>query len=276
MTVDLEKKVKRGIRLIQAAAMGQDVIEIAYSGGKDSDVILELAKMAGVKYRVIYKNTTIDPKGTIAYAVSRGAEIINPEKTFIKIIEEKGFPTFRSRFCCEVLKEYRILDVAVHGIRRTESIARKKRYKEPEVCRNYGGLRGKARIIYPILDWTDNDVLEFIVHRGVRIHPLYYRSDGTIDVTRRLGCQCCPMKSCRGLSDFRANPRLVLMWLKAGLRWWNTHPNAASHRKFSTVYDLFVHNIFFDTYEEFMLAKNGMFGTIDCKQFLSDYFNIKL
>ena len=69
MTDELQRKVDRAVKLIQAAGKvakehGQP-LEICYSGGKDSDVILELAKMSGIKYRAIYKNTTIDPPGTI-------------------------------------------------------------------------------------------------------------------------------------------------------------------------------------------------------------------
>ena len=69
MTDELLLKIARAIKLIQAAGKvakehGQP-LEICYSGGKDSDVILELAKMSGVDYRAIYKNTTIDPPGTI-------------------------------------------------------------------------------------------------------------------------------------------------------------------------------------------------------------------
>lgn len=57
MRAELEKKVNRAIRLI-ISAVGEEQVEVSYSGGKDSDVILELAKMSGVKYRAIYKNTT--------------------------------------------------------------------------------------------------------------------------------------------------------------------------------------------------------------------------
>lgn len=65
MNEKLKLKVERAIILIQQAAhkaaTNGEVLEIAYSGGKDSDVILELARMSGVKFRAIYKNTTIDP-----------------------------------------------------------------------------------------------------------------------------------------------------------------------------------------------------------------------
>ena len=66
MTDELQKKVDRAVKLIRQAGRDGMTVEVAYSGGKDSDVILELTRMAGIKYRAIYKNTTIDPPGTIA------------------------------------------------------------------------------------------------------------------------------------------------------------------------------------------------------------------
>lgn len=47
-----------------------------------------------------------------------------PKERFFDIIARKGFPTRRARFCCEVLKEYKILDSAIQGIRRSESTKR--------------------------------------------------------------------------------------------------------------------------------------------------------
>lgn len=41
----LQKKIDQALKLLQSVAMGYDgQIEVAYSGGKDSDVILQLAK----------------------------------------------------------------------------------------------------------------------------------------------------------------------------------------------------------------------------------------
>ena len=62
MRKELEKKIEQAIKLLRLMAENNDDIELCYSGGKDSDVILELAKMAGVKFTAIYKATTIDPR----------------------------------------------------------------------------------------------------------------------------------------------------------------------------------------------------------------------
>ena len=59
----LIEKIDRSIKLLKS--IKSDEIELSYAGGKDSDVILELAKMADIRYRAIYKKTTIDPAGTI-------------------------------------------------------------------------------------------------------------------------------------------------------------------------------------------------------------------
>jgi phosphoadenosine phosphosulfate reductase len=122
-----EKKVARAIRLLKSIPQDGE-IEVSYSGGKDSDVILELAKMSGIPFRAIYKNTTIDPPGTIKHCREKGVEIFQPKKSFMQIIEKKGMPTRRARFCCSELKEYKVLDRAIQGIRKTESKAREERY----------------------------------------------------------------------------------------------------------------------------------------------------
>ena len=177
----LQKKIDQSIRLLQSVQKRYDgEIELAYSGGKDSDVILQLAREAGIRYRAIYKNTTIDPPGTIAHVKEMGVEIIRPKENFFQLIAKKGFPNRFSRFCCEVLKEYKILDKTVIGVRKAESRARKERYNEPTGCRYFGAKKEENHVeqIYPILEWTDEDVRDFILDRGLKLAPLYYDMGG--------------------------------------------------------------------------------------------------
>lgn len=255
-------------------------MEVSYSGGKDSDVILELAKMSGVKYRAIYKCTTIDPPGTIAHCRANGVEVMKPTMRFFELIEKHGFPTRRARFCCQILKEYKVLDMAIQGIRRSESKARAKRYSlsDPVICRIYGSKKNHVNVILPILDWTDEDVAEFLKERGVSAHPLYYDESGAFHPERRLGCMACPLSQRDAIMDFKQYPKLLKQWLKAGQVWWDTHPNASSRQKFNDVYELMVHNLFYKTYEDFKNAVDGgMFGgRSDCKAFLESYFNVEL
>lgn len=178
ITEELQHKIVCAIKLIQLAAPKDgSPIEVAYSGGKDSDVILQLTKEAGVNYRAIYKNTTIDPPGTVKHAKEMGAEVLMPKKSFFEIIEETGLPTRFSRICCRYLKEYKVLDKCIVGVRKAESRKRAQRYKEPTQCRVYSKTE-KVDQIMPILDWTDDDVLAFVVDRGIKLHPLYYDKGG--------------------------------------------------------------------------------------------------
>lgn len=274
MNGDLQKKIDQAIRLLQQAAVKYDDIELAYSGGKDSDVILELARMSGIPFTAIYKNTTIDPPGTIAHCKENGVQIVQPKMTFFQLIERKGYPSRWSRFCCADLKKYKIKDCAILGIRREESKKRAELYKEPEQCRVYK-KKEKVHQIYPILYWTKEDIQAFVELRGIKLHPLYYREDGSIDYNRRLGCLACPLQDDRGLSDFEQHPKLVKAWLRAGQKWWDSHPNSNAHNLFSDIYECFVARIFFWSIKKMVLNKESV-SKIDYKAELEKRFNIKL
>lgn len=217
MTDELNKKIQQAIRLIQTTCKDRGTIEVAYSGGKDSDVILQLVKESGIPYRAIYKNTTIDPPYTIAHAKEMGAEIRQPEKSFFQLVTEFGFPNRFRRFCCKYLKEYKILDTVILGVRRSESVKRSKIHKEPTECRIYNKKKDiRSYIVYPILYWTDKDVEEFIADRKIRCHPLYYDEDGKFNVERRLGCQGCPiMGRKKRVEFFKSNPKWLKAWIRA-------------------------------------------------------------
>lgn len=274
---ELRKKIEQSVKLLQSTCKGKTV-ELCYSGGKDSDVILELAKMAGIDFVPIYRNTTIDPPGTIQHCLSKGVKIVRPRKTFYEVVAQKGMPTRRARFCCQVMKEYKIMDTAIQGIRRAESTKRAKLYKEPVLCRLYGdSKKNKCEVVLPILEWSNKDVFEFVKLRDIRLHPYYYDYNGFIEIDKRLGCMGCPLKSDKGLSEFKQYPRIVKAWLRAAQKWWDEHPNTKSHVLFKDVYEIFLCNVFFNAYEDMRVAlHNGAFGDLSAKTLLEDYFNIKL
>lgn len=252
MTEELQEKVNAAVRLIQSAGYEDGrPVEVAYSGGKDSDVILELTRMAGIPYRAIYHNTTIDPPGTIKHVKEQGAEIAQPPKTFFQLIQEMGMPNRFQRYCCRIIKEHKTLDRCIMGIRKAESTERDKNYEEPTECRYYGSGRktkkNHVEAIYPILTWTDEDVVEFIEERGIRLHPLYYREDGTIDSKRRLGCMCCPLAYYRKRIDyFRRYPGMVRAYCRAAERYRQSHPDVETVGKYSDVYEWFTREVFFE------------------------------
>ena len=277
MTDELTKKVERAVKLIQQAGRDGQEVEVAYSGGKDSDVILELARMSGIKYRAIYKNTTIDPPGTIAHAIENGAEILQPQHRFFELVAMNGAPNRFSRHCCRFLKEYKVLDRSIMGVRKAESTKRAARYSEPTECRFYGSKKNHVEAFYPILDWSDQDVVDFIKERGIKIHPLYFREDGTIDPKRRLGCMCCPLASTKKrLEQFKQRPGMVKAYIRAEQKFRDTHPDSKIVSRYADVYEWAVREMFFDKQWQFEQSRDGMFGNPDYKHFLEDYFNITL
>lgn len=273
MREELERKVAQSIKLLQVACRGKKV-ELAYSGGKDSDVILQLAKEAGIDFVPIYKMTTIDPPLTIKHAKDNGCEVRRPKKTFFQLVREAGLPTMRARFCCEYLKEYKIMDDCILGVRRVESTKRAKRYKEPIVCRNY--KKGEhVNQILPILEWTNQDVKEFVADRGIKCHPLYYDEQGNFHVERRLGCIGCPMSS-NAKEGLKRYPKFVKAFIDNAKVFFQK--KTATSRKFQDAYHLFYHNYFCRSYAEYKdrVGDNLFCDKVDIKKFLEEYFKIEL
>ena len=271
----ITQKVEQAIKFLQS--IPQDgTIELCYSTGKDSDVILELAKMAGIPFEAIYKNTTCDQKGSIAHAREMGVTIVQPKHNMLQLIEKHGYPSRWARFCCEELKEYKIHDRQIVGIRRSESAARAKRYTEPEQCRVYS-KKEKARQYFPILYWTNEDIAEFVAERKLKLHPHYYDEQGNFCVERRVGCIGCPMAGQKKeREEYMQYPSVLKARIKAYVKWFEHKSTLRSRELFATPYEAMYFKLFCKTMEEFREKTSGLFGKNDCKAYLEDYFKIAL
>lgn len=273
---ELQRKIDGSIKLLRAVQNSRpnEIIEVAYSGGKDSDVILQLAKEACINYEAIYKNTTIDPPGTIKHAQEMGATILSPKKTFRQLIAENGLPHRFMRFCCRELKEYKVRDVCIIGVRREESRKRADKYIEPTECRIYSN-KERVSAIYPILDWSTKDVSDFLKDRGIKCAPLYYDENGVFHPERRLGCMCCPLASKNNrISQFRQYKGMVRFYINAAQKFLDNHPKY--QYKYKDAVEWFYRDVFCTSNESWRLAKSGLFGIPDFKKFLEDYFDVKL
>lgn len=275
---ELQHKIQRAIKLLQAIPTTDGPVEVCYSGGKDSDVILQLAKLAGINYRAIYKNTTIDPPGTIAHAKAMGAEIMRPEISFLELVKKKGFPSRFGRFCCSELKEYPILPRAIVGIRRGESRKRAERYHEPETCRIYKNIKGQPHIrqYFPILDWTNDDVAQFVAQQGISCHPLYYDDSGSFLPERRLGCIGCPLASQKKRrAQFLQYPKLLEAQKKALQSHWDNRipPSKTQIICNNNAWNFMFYSLFCDSILNYQERTHTLFD-FNPEQFIKDYFNI--
>lgn len=242
------------LRLQEAAQMSQQIYEkpllLTYSGGKDSDLTVDLAIKAGIPFEIAHSLTTVDMPETV-YHVRRvfaklenqgiSCKIIKPTYksapvTMWTLIPQKSLPPTRfARYCCSVLKETagkgRFIAT---GVRRAESAKRasresfeilgsRKQYgvlltddevftqDNTEKRRQFETCRLKAkRTVNPIIDWTDDDVWDYIRSERIDINPKY--SDGY----KRVGCVGCPLSSkCNRMREFEEYPTYKRAYIRA-------------------------------------------------------------
>lgn len=88
---------------------------------------------------------------------------------------------------------------------------------------------------------------------------------------------CCPLAGHRVRIDyFRKYPKMVKAYIRAGQRFRDTHPDAKTTVSYSDVYEWFYRDVFCYSQQEFEKSMDGLFGKPDYKQFLEDYFKVKL
>lgn len=216
---------------------------VRYSGGKDSDVILQLAKESGVPFRVTHNLTTADPPDNVYYI--RGVfrklreegidcRINYPKRSLWRIMRETlVIPLRIMRVCCAELKERKMPDAPyiVTGVRWAESAGRRAKsgiamvYTASDRTARpaKGGLlttddassrrlfeqcamRG-VRVLNPIIDWSDDDVWSYLRDRGIEGNPLYKEG------WTRIGCVGCPLAGRRARElAFARYPKLYKAW----------------------------------------------------------------
>lgn len=142
LTPEQEKKVEVAYERFRWAAKEADrlfdmPLVVQYSGGKDSDVILQLAKESGVPFRVTHNLTTADPPDNVYYIRGVFARLreegidcrINvPKRSLWRIMRETlVIPSRVMRVCCRELKERKMPDAPyiVTGVRWAESAGRR-------------------------------------------------------------------------------------------------------------------------------------------------------
>ena len=227
----------------------EDGYYLAYSGGKDSDCIKILAQLSGVKFEAVHNLTTVDAPETVMYIKAQpDIRIDYPHTSMWKLIEKKGMPPTRLiRYCCEELKERGGAGkLVVTGVRWSESARRKESSGEVKIIgkpvdtqkhaelygvkyqiSKQGGIilnddndssrrlteycyRTRKTMLNPIIDWSDNDVWDFLRYYKCQSNPLYQCGNS------RIGCIGCPMNGpAKMLKEFTAYPAYKQNYIKA-------------------------------------------------------------
>lgn len=218
---NLDSKIETAILLLKkterlALLMQPDKgFYLGFSGGKDSQVVLRLARMAGVKYHAEYIVTTNDPAENIRFIKTNYPDVQFdvPVQSYFKMIEKKGLPTIGRRWCCEYFKEVKGAgSVVLTGARAAESLKRSKyttlmrhskrkevrgsRDIDQMIANSFRCVHGRDKfLLHPILEWSDDDVWEF--HRMFDLHynTLY-------NIYGRVSCVFCPFATGNRLDEY--------------------------------------------------------------------------
>ena len=228
---------------------------LAFSGGKDSIVIKKLADLAGVKYDAHYNLTTVDPPELVRYIKDfhPDVEISRPNLTLWQLIPKKKMPPTRVvRYCCSELKEGNGKGrIVVTGVRWAESARRKANRNLVDIGERKTGVvlnddndearrmvescyRTQKTLVNPIIDWTDDDVWEFIRLYELPYCELYDQG------FKRLGCIGCPMTGEVGMkSDFERWPKYKKQYIRSFEKMLEARRAAGLVNKWQTGQDVF-------------------------------------
>lgn len=235
-------------RLREASKMSlayyKQTLIVTTSGGKDSSVCVALAQAAGIPFEIMHNHTTADAPETVYFvrdefkrleALGIKCKINYPEykgrrTSMWDLIPQKLMPPTRIvRYCCSILKERggagRFITT---GVRWSESTKRKNNRGIYETAGN-----GKAvvmltndndekrrlferctikakRVCNPIIDWTDDDVWDYIESEHIHVNPLYGCGFS------RVGCIGCPMAWTRGrYREFSIYPKYRDLYIRS-------------------------------------------------------------
>ena len=234
---------------------------LLYSGGKDSEVLLALAEsvLDVNDFMVVNSHTTVDAPCTVkiirdtfkrleAKGIKTKIEYKHykdgsPITMWNLIVKKKMPPSFKSRYCCQVLKESSAPNrlIAV-GVREDESNSRKGRdtfntsdsnknkrlhfslehaeevFRESlEIndpnwdCTLISNMKKNKKIILnPIYEWTTSEVWDYIHENNLVINPLYDMG------YKRVGCVGCPLGTFKNRArEFKDFPKYKQMYINA-------------------------------------------------------------
>lgn len=213
MTVIEDATVKRIVREYEKFKDRLDIFHVAFSGGKDSAVLLDLVKKALPKgsFVVIFGDTGMefpDTYETVEVTRKQCEQEGTPFYTAKSHFDPKdswqifGPPARVLRWCCSVHKStpqtlkmreitgkdnYIGLDFV--GVRGSESLTRSKYDYE-----NFGKKQKGQYSYNPILEWTSAEIWIYIISNNLHINEAYKKGNS------RAGCLFCPMGG--GASDF--------------------------------------------------------------------------
>lgn len=261
MNKAFEKKLNHSIELLRKAERialkydRDDGFYLAFSGGKDSQALYHVAKMAGVKFKAHMSLTSVDPPEVIRFVKNVYPDVVlhKPKMSIYQRAVERGIlPTMRVRWCCADFKESAGAGkVTLIGIRKEESARRAKRHEVEVSDRKFGGNleefeawsktqiekqqnKSKRKINEDEFSVkADNEVRCINGKDSILISPIFDWSEKDVwyflnevakvphcslydEEWHRIGCIGCPMSSHRQkMIENKRYPHVKRGWIKA-------------------------------------------------------------
>jgi sulfate adenylyltransferase subunit 2 len=213
----LETLEAESIHIFREVASELERPVLLFSGGKDSIVLLRLAEKAfrpaAFPFSIMHVDTGHNFPEVIEFRDRRIAEIgerlivasVQDSIDSSRVVEETGPRASRNRLQTTTLLdaiEQHGFDAAFGGARRDEERARAKervfsfrddfgqwdpKRQRPELWSLYNGRihKGEHVRVFPISNWTELDVWQYIAAEGLEIPSIYYSHDR--DVFQRDG-----------------------------------------------------------------------------------------
>uniref|UniRef100_A0A6M3IYK4 Putative phosphoadenosine phosphosulfate n=2 Tax=viral metagenome TaxID=1070528 RepID=A0A6M3IYK4_9ZZZZ len=212
-------KVEVAIALLKAWEP-QEGYYLAFSGGKDSVAIYDLAVKAGVKFDAHYCVSPIDPPQIYKFIKEYYLDVIwdYHAKGFWKLVEKKGLPMRQRRWCCQIIKEAggegRLVILgnrrAEGNIRRNQCYVEHSRKTKRVLSIDLSKYVKETvkTFIRPILDFDNSDIWQYIRENNLPYCSLY--DDGF----KRLGCVLCPFTR-EPEREMQYFPKITKLWLLA-------------------------------------------------------------
>jgi 3'-phosphoadenosine 5'-phosphosulfate sulfotransferase (PAPS reductase)/FAD synthetase len=174
---------------------------VFWSGGKDSTAALHLALTAWDSNppKVAFVDTGITLPETLDYVKKLSKDwgfrliVLKADLDFWQYVTKNGFPNVKALWCRRLLKmkpikkfisEHKGWKVQVLGIRKAESPARQKSPFYDRPFRRHTKLPFTFNLL-PLLDWTDNQVEEYMSRVQIPVNPAYKEYSTS-------GCYWCP------------------------------------------------------------------------------------
>jgi 3'-phosphoadenosine 5'-phosphosulfate sulfotransferase (PAPS reductase)/FAD synthetase len=242
-------KVDKAIERLQAGAemsmyYYHQPLMITYSGGKDSEVLVDLAKKAKIPMEIANSHTTADAPDTVYHIREQFAkweaegykcEIHKPmykgkPTSMWQLIPIKMIPPTRlARYCCDVLKENTGTNrMIATGIRWAESNSRKNRGIFEKIDKSASKRislmndNDERRVLFescivkgtrttnPIIDWSDDEIWDYANAQKLCMNPLYGRG------WKRVGCIGCPLGGSKSMErEFADFPKYRENYVRA-------------------------------------------------------------